>query len=436
MAARPYLVCGRQRPIIMNLPRFLAEFEPAPGAIKLDYTDFEVEEIPLYPADGTGTHTYFLVEKAGLSTLQAVNDLARALGVRRRDIGYAGMKDARAVARQWFSVEHVPPERVRSLVLPRLRVLDVARHGNKLRLGHLRGNRFVIKVRRSVPDRLNELRTALATLTTRGVPNYFGPQRFGARGESWRIGQALLRQDIDTAVDHILGHPGPQDEGDILRARTLYERGEYARASRCWPGMFRDERRALLALARTGGNKRRALAAIDKATRRFYVSAYQSHLFNRVVAERLPSGLDQLWDGDLAWLHGRDAVFLVEDAAAAQPRADTFEISPSGPLFGYRMTTPQGAAAELEAGVLRAERLDREAFRGGPLRVKGARRPLRFQPAEAEIRLGADARGPYLELRFVLPRGCYATALLRELFREEGLGGAAVNQKGTEAPNV
>src|SRR5690606_18406346 len=88
-------------------PRLLTDFEPLPGVIKEDYDDFVVEELPLYAASGAGTHTYFLLEKRGLSTMQAVNDMARALGVRRIDIGYAGLKDARAVTRQWMSVEHV-----------------------------------------------------------------------------------------------------------------------------------------------------------------------------------------------------------------------------------------------------------------------------------------------------------------------------------------
>ncbi len=399
-----------------SLPRLLSDFRRPSGIIKADYEDFVVEEQPLYPADGVGPHTYFLLEKRGLTTLQAIADVARALGVPRRQIGYAGMKDARAVSRQWMSVEHVAPEKLLALELPRLRVLEVTRHRNKLRLGHLRANRFEIKLRDTDVGRLAELRSALATLARLGIPNYFAQQRFGARGDAWLIGRHILAGDIPAAMDQLLGKPGPADYGDIRRARQLYEAGDYAAAANAWPAMFRDERRALKALARSKGKATRGFAAIDRSLRSFYVSAYQSYLFNQVVAARLPSGLGRLCDGDLAWIHGREAVFLVESAEAEQPRADALEISPTGPLFGYRMTEPQRSPGELERQLLEREGLTPDSFRAGKLRVKGARRPLRFAVSDADISLGADDRGAYLLLRFTLPRGCYATALLRELF--------------------
>lgn len=399
-----------------GLPRVLSDFQPASALFKADYEDFIVEEVPLYAAAGRGPHTYFLLEKRGLSTMHAVQDIARALNARRRDIGYAGLKDARAVTRQWMSIEHVEPQRLRTLKIPRMRVLAVTSHKNKLRLGHLRGNRFVIKARQTEPHRLAELQGALAKLAKLGVPNYFGEQRFGGRGDTWAVGRAIVRDDPAEALDLVLGRPNEFDQGGVRRARQLYELGRYREAAKAWPGMFREERRALKALQRARGTKQRAFLAIDRTVRRFYISAYQSHLFNRVLQERLPLGLDRLLMGDLAWLHDNGAAFEVTNAQAEQPRADAFEISPSGPLFGYRMTQPGGRPAEIEAAVLASDAADREAFYSGRLRVKGGRRPLRFQPANSSIQLGADARGAYLALRFTLPRGCYATALLRELF--------------------
>jgi tRNA pseudouridine13 synthase len=414
-------------------PRQLADFAPVPGLIKTDYADFVVEELPLYPADGVGTHTYFLLEKTGLSTMQAVADIARALNVRRHEIGLAGLKDARAVTRQWMSIEHVEPERVAALDIPRLRVLETTRHHNKLRLGHLRGNHFVIRVRQTETERLAAVQDAVAQLAARGVPNYFGVQRFGYRGDTWEVGRAILRNEPEEALALILGRPGPQDHGDIRRARQLYDRGDLERAMRHWPRMFRSERQALRALLRPKSNARRALSAIDRSTRNFYVSAYQSYLFNAVLAARLPTGLEQLWEGDLAWLHASGAVFTVESVADEQPRADRFEISPSGPLFGYRMTEPTGRAAEIEDEVRQREQLDRNIFQSGKIRIKGSRRPLRFQPTDTRVELGADQQGPYLELRFTLPRGCYATSLLRELFHAAATADAEDVDTETEA---
>lgn len=397
-------------------PRLLADLELSTGVIKSDYADFVVEEIPLYPTAGVGTHTFFLIEKTGLSTMQAIHDIAQRLGVRRMDIGYAGLKDARAVARQWLSVEHVAPERVAALDVARLKVLETALHGNKLRIGHLRGNRFEIRVRGADATRLAALQDGLARLARLGVPNYFGEQRFGARGDVWEIGRAMVRDDLGEAVDLLLGRPGPRDRGTIRQARGLYDAGHFEEARRNWPGMFREERRALRTLAGNGGNRKRAFLSIDKHTRQFYVSAYQSHLFNRVVAARLATGIDRLFDGDLAWLHANGAVFRVESAAAEQPRADAFEISPTGPLFGSRMTEPAGRALEIESECVAAEGLSVESFKADKLRINGGRRPLRFPVSSASLRLEADERGPYLDVRFVLPAGCYATSVLRELF--------------------
>lgn len=401
---------------MIEWPRLLSDFTPAPGIIKDDYEDFVVEELPLYEASGEGTHTYFLVEKRGLTTMQAVHDIARELDVRRVEIGYAGLKDARAVTRQWMSVEHVEPSRLEALSIPRICILDVTRHRNKLKLGHLRANAFTIRVRQTEPTRLVELQDALRILSESGVPNYFGQQRFGGRGDSWEVGREVLRGNLDAALDIVLGRPGPEDSGDILRARELYEAGQFGQAIGRWPGMFRDERRALKTLVRTKGRKKRGFLAIDRSLRRFYVSAYQSYLFNQVLAQRMETGLSMLMPGDLAELHDRGAVFEVIDTAVEQPRADAFEISPTGPIFGYRMSEPSGKPGEIEQSVLEQEHLTRSAFRAKGLRLKGGRRALRFRPADARISLGAGEDDAYLELRFTLPKGCYATCLLRELF--------------------
>ncbi|MBL8878214.1 MAG: tRNA pseudouridine(13) synthase TruD, partial [Phycisphaerales bacterium] len=337
--------------------RLLADLAPARGIIKSDYEDFVVEEVPRYPFDGDGSHVLFLVEKTGIGSMQAVNDIARALGVPRREIGLAGLKDARAVSRQWMSLEHADSDRIRALTLPRIRIVEVTRHHNKLRLGHLKENRFHIRVRDIDTGRYADLRNALELLVRRGVPNYFGEQRFGGSGSNAAVGRALLLRQDDEAVDLILGRPNEMDHGDVRRARKAYEAGKFEEALRLWPRMFREQRTLLGILLKRKGDKRRAAFAIDRVMRRFYISAYQSELFNRVVETRMPSGLDRLMDGDLAWLHVSGAVFRVESATVEQPRADAFEISPTGPIFGYRMTQPTGEPERIERETLAAEHL-------------------------------------------------------------------------------
>jgi tRNA pseudouridine13 synthase len=404
---------------VRELPYLTAAIPGIGGRIKVRPEDFVVDEVPLYAASGEGTHTYFRIEKIGLATMQAVQQIARALGRPAYDIGYAGLKDADAVTRQWLSVEHVDPARVQSLEVPRIRVLEVSRHGNKLRLGHLAGNRFRIKVRDVDPARVDQARSTMDVLARRGVPNYFGAQRFGARGDTWMIGRAFLRGDYAEALALMLGKPGQHDYGQVRRARELFEAGDYEGAARTWPYPFFNEKRLCRMVIKYKGNAERIFRAVDKQMRRFYVSAYQSQLFNQVVAARLET-IDQVMAGDLAWKHANGAVFKVEDPAVEQPRCDAFEISPTGPLFGHRMSKAEGQPGAMEQSLLGGEDTNPDEWREGPNhKVRGGRRPLRFRPQEPQVEAGQDDAGSYIELAFLLEPGCYATTVLREICKTD-----------------
>jgi tRNA pseudouridine13 synthase len=407
---------------VPSLPYLTAELPPIPAAIKERDDDFAVEEIPAYEPCGEGDHVYFGIEKRGIPTLRAIREVAEALGTRPEQIGSAGLKDARGVTRQTFSLEHADPARIAALDLPRVKVLWVSRHRNKLRTGHLHGNRFAIKLREVDPARLGELRDALELLARRGVPNYFGPQRFGARGDTWEIGGALLRRDFAEAVALIGGRPRPEDHGDVLRARQLYEEGRLEEAADAWPRGFGDNARLVRAVARRPDQPAKAIFALERKLLGLYASAFQSRLFNAVVAARV-GGLDRVEKGDLAWKHDKGVVFRVEDPAIENPRAERGEISPSGPMFGERMTWPTDAPGEREAALLAGEGLTIDDIpRTGPLKCAGGRRPLRFLPKEVAAEAGEDAHGAFVELRFALDSGCYATVLLREICKD-GLRG-------------
>lgn len=406
------------------LPYLTAEIPPVPAAIKRRYEDFFVEEIPAYLPSGQGDHCFLTIEKRGLATMRAVNDIARALGRLSRDIGFAGLKDARGVTVQTLSIEHVDPEAVKRLEIPRIRVLSVSRHQNKLKIGHLHGNRFRIKLREVDLARLDDIRSACHDLSSRGVPNYFGQQRFGSRGDSWEIGRAILLDDHKTVIDLMLGRPGPHDTGDVLKARQLYEAGDYAAAAKAWPYGSRETVRACHAMARSDGKHKRAYYAVDVRLKKFFVNAYQSHMFNKVLASRI-NEIDAVRAGDLAYKHDTGAVFRVEDAVAEMERARRFEISPTGPIFGYKMTRAEGEIAALEESVLAAEPVNLDHFgRLRGMKCHGARRPLRFRPVDLAVEPGSDEHGPFIELSFTLAPGCYATMLLREVCKEnleEGL---------------
>jgi tRNA pseudouridine13 synthase len=387
------------------------------GVIKARQEDFIVEEMPLYAASGAGTHVYAYIEKRGISTADAIARLARALDRRRNDIGFAGLKDAKAVTRQWVSVEHIDASGLLELDIPHVKILEVTRHTNKIHLGHLAANRFKIRIRdMALP--IKEARAVaeqvLSVLSQKGVPNFFGPQRFGNRNDGHLLGRAIVAGELDEFLSIFLGRPTGNENPLILSARQSYEKGDYEKAWLAWPRSYCEQRRALKALMATGGRKR-AFLAVDMGTKRLFVSAYQSAIFNEVLAARMPR-IDSLLLGDMAYLHHNGACFRVEDPIAEQPRCDAWEISPTGPIFGRRMTELTGPAGELEGPLLEESRTLTNGFkRVAKDLAKGERRPLRFRPGNVEISTGRDDLGDLLELRFDLPPGCYATVLVREI---------------------
>ena len=167
----------------MHWPRAHAGARNVTGILRLTPDDFEVTESLTFEPTGEGEHLYLLVEKRGLTTHAVQQMLAGSCGVPIRDVSFAGMKDKRAVARQWFSVRL--PQREDVHVGEGVRILRQVHHRRKLRRGELDRNRFRIRIR----DLAGDPQAALALLGEHGAPNYFGAQRFGATGQN--VGAAL-----------------------------------------------------------------------------------------------------------------------------------------------------------------------------------------------------------------------------------------------------
>jgi tRNA pseudouridine13 synthase len=394
-----------------------AQFPGTGGVIKEAPEDFLVEEIPLYSPCGEGEHLYVEVEKQGLTTFDLLSRLARTLGVRERELGYAGLKDARATTRQTVSIPGVKPDQVLGLELEGVRILSARFHRNKLRPGHLAGNRFTIRIRQVREGSLDEARDVLHVLQNVGVPNRFGSQRYGSLGNSHLIGGALLRQNFEEAARQIVGDPSMISNERWRTGAERFAAGDLEGALAALPARYRDERRMIQALIE-GRSARAAVLGMPRKLLRLYLSAYQSQLFDRMVTMRL-STLDILWAGDLAWKHDNGACFFVEDPAFEQPRADRFEISPSGPLFGYKTTLARGQAGLLEESLLDKEKLRLKDFRlEDGLGMEGERRPLRVPLNGVDV----TAEGADLVLAFSLPKGSYATSVLREVMKTEPTG--------------
>jgi tRNA pseudouridine13 synthase len=322
---------------------------------------FTVEEIPAYTPSGEGTHTFLWIEKQGLTTFDAIALLAKAFGVPSRDVGYAGLKDKQATTRQWLSVPGLDPERALAFADGGVRVIAAARHGHKLRLGHLRGNRFeTLLVGDATDDEVAALRVRFADLSASGVPNRFGEQRFGADATNATRGLALLR-------------------------------GE------------RQER--------------------DKRKRRLMLSALQSAVFNRTLELRATRGaLTSVLPGDVLKKTETGGLFVSTEPEVDQRRVDAGELVPTGPLPGGReIEPPPGTAARaLEDEAIAAVGATREDFERPGRELPGARRPVLLrisEPAFSE-EAGTEAGTRAVRLRFTLPAGSYATVVVAAVTEE------------------
>lgn len=273
--------------MIRTLPYLTRAIPGIAGRIKSEPADFVVDEVPAYAPSGEGEHLFVHFEKRGLDTPSAVRVIARALEVDERSAGWAGLKDKHAVTTQWASFAGGDAERAISLSFDSIRILDAMRHGNKLRTGHLTGNRFRILVRDAehAPDRVAAI---AAELGRAGAPNYFGEQRLGA----------------DT----------------LERARAWLVRGER-------PPRSRFDRKFLPSA--------------------FQSFVFNEVCAERVERSELATAVD----GDLFRKEDSGGLFTTEDLADANARLAAFAISPTGPMVGPKMRAPLGEVARREAAV-------------------------------------------------------------------------------------
>ncbi len=405
-----------------DLPYITNDLLGVGGEFKQRPEDFFVQEIPLYEPCGEGEHTYAEIEKIGISTFDALHAIASALGISSRDIGYAGMKDTFAITRQWISIPRVDPAKVEALEIEGIKILGTDKHTNKIRLGHLKANRFAVKIRDVMPEQVIAADRITQMLVKRGLPNFFGQQRFGRRNNNDLLGAALVRGDDMGFLKIMLGDAQKQDAPKLRGARQAFERGEYDNAMRLWPRTGGMERRILHRFIRTK-NAGTAVRSVDEKLRRLMVSAVQSRIFNDVLAQRI-ANFDTPLLGDWCMKLDNGACFEVTDLAAETARAAAWEISPTGPMLGYRLSMATGPAGEIEQAVFAKYGLSAANFKSeGRLRVKGTRRAMRVRIEDLKLESGVDNYGPHITLAFSLPAGAFATTLLREVMKSDAPDG-------------
>lgn len=327
------------------------------GRLRAESADFQVEEQLGFEPDGEGDHRLLWVRKRDANTEWVARRLAQINGVSTSEVGFAGLKDRRALTSQWFSVpaSRGPEPDWSRLAGEGIEVLEVQAHRRKLRRGVLWGNRFQIRVRDLMleggegPERQATcLDARLSTIRDQGVPNYFGEQRFGRGGANLLRADALLR-------------------GELRRANR-HERG-------------------------------------------LWLSAARSEIFNRTLARRLDRGdWARPLPGDCLNLDGCHSFFRAESIGPdLAERCERLDLHPTGPLWGRGDPPSAGEVRALEQSVVASLPGWGEGLARFGLAQE--RRPLRLPVRDLDW---APCPGGW-ELTFRLPAGAYATAVLREL---------------------
>ena len=335
---------------------------------KQNKDDFVVTEIPLYEFLGEGEHLVLKIRKKDLATWDAIEILAKFLNCSSRDFGYAGLKDKNAMTVQSISVHRKYEEKLKSFQHENLKILETTYHNNKIKVGHLKGNKFFIRLKRVGAIEKRKIEEALGLIVTNGIPNYFGFQRFGIDGDNYKKGKDII------------------------------------------DGKLKEKRRNL---------------------KQMYINAYQSYLFNswlskrieisklieafepKEIYQRLNLPLDvvkqmkkqkhpfKLMTGDLLSHYPFGKIFTIEDLDEESQKFNDRDRVPTGLLSGKRVKNSVDLAYEIEK--------EFEAHTG----EDGARRFAWIFPEDISSNYKEDKN--WMELQFYLPKGSYATEVIAEI---------------------
>jgi len=326
--------------------------------------DFSVEEVPLYEFSQEGEHLVLKVRKKDLTTWEMLDILSNFLGVAKKEFGYAGLKDKHAITTQYISMPKRIEEKLKNFSHPNIKILQKHYHNNKIRVGHLKGNKFWLRFKKVLDTQKDILESVLKWIETNGMPNYFGVQRFGNSGTNYLEGKALV-------------------EGK-LKLR-------------------------------------------DKKKREFLISSYQSYLFNQWLAKRINLSIllesfksaevesilnlqkgslngtkeqknwFKLIDGDL-YMHYPYGKVFYEELSVASDRFIQKDISPTGLLAGKKVKLAKSVALNIE----KEYNID--------IKEGGSRRYAWIFPEISSKKY--IPQNAWYELEFYLPKGSYATVLV------------------------
>jgi len=334
--------------------------------------DFVVEELPLYEFSGEGEHLILFIRKKNLTTNEMIGQIARYLGIKNKEIGYAGLKDKHAMTKQYISLHKKYEEALEGFNHDGIKIVSKTYHNNKIRIGHLKGNRFYIKVKKVNPTSAQKIDEALKNIQNEGMPNFFGYQRFGNDGDNHILGEKLAKgeaRERNPRVKKLLINAYQSHLFNLWLSRRL-------EINSLVKSFSAQELESLLNMPNH---------EIDKMKK-------QKHPF-------------KLISGDLMEHYPKGKLFELEETEEDFRRFNERDISVTGLLCGTKVRVASGMAGEIEKDY------DDE------INADGARRYAWVYPEDIEGRFN-QVEAQY-EMNFTLPKGTYATVLIEEIAKRK-----------------
>jgi len=428
------------------------------GKIKTKPTDFFVREITNREEGEEGNYLIAELTKENWDTHSVIREISRRLRVSRNRIGFAGTKDKLAVTTQKISIwsTDIDEKELERVKIKSVTLKILGRSNKAVSLGDLYGNEFEIVIR-GIEGIKEEIKGTIEKITTEienagGIPNFFGVQRFGvSRPITHVVGKYLIKGEIKEAVMSYISDVFPCESEEAKRARLLCKGGELKELKeglKRMPSFLRYEKAMLNELVKGGtesineANFLSAFSVLPKNLQKLFVHAYQAYLFNLVLSRRMKQSLpfNEALVGDAVCFRNKFGFADIDMDRIEKVTEDKTEginrlikrgrVFVTVPVFGYETEFAEGVEGEIEREVLREEGIDLSDFhieQIPEISSKGTRRPV-LVPVKVKLGnegVSDDGINPYrnkAKLKFFLPKGSYATVVLREYMKRKASG--------------
>jgi tRNA pseudouridine13 synthase len=427
---------------IIGMELYATTAEGIGGMLRQEPEDFIVKEVSGWEVEGSGKYLILELTKKDWDTHHIMRDLSRALGISQKRIGFAGTKDKRAVTTQRISIFDIPVESIEKVHIKDVQLTSLGRYRRAVELGDLLGNQFKITIR-DISLEKDELKNRMDGITSEiramgGVPNFFGIQRFGAiRPVTHLVGEALVRGSAEeAAMIYIAASFREEPEETRIARDEVRNTRDFAQGLRTFPPRLRYERAMMHYLVEHPDDYKGSFSMLTETMSRMFVHAFQSYIYNRVICARIQAGipLNRAIEGDIVCFKNSESL---PDTSRTQ-RVNAVNLDGmnnlikrgrafvTAPLFGYDTEMASGIPGELEATIIDELKLKPEDFRLQEIPTmasRGQRREIllnvqpRFEILEDDLNIGKLK----VMVEFSLPKGSYATTVLREYMKVDPL---------------